>query len=601
MGFGEQLYDSHEISVYKKSGLDGHDGIDFALPSATPVLAVDAGKIILAKEDWIYGTSVVIEHSWGRTYYGHLSKLEVSEGDNVAIGAQIGLSGATGLATGPHLHFGLKPKQSDIANLYFGKIDPAPFFGLSTPDTTLSSADYPIAAKALVWNVEIPKGAEFTIGYKYKAPNKSPYFYTLGPLQFIADNAREDAKPAKFDVNINPFVLGEATQSAIQQSSNSAMEQSNNPTTSNVADAIQQSNNETIQQSNNGFLIFSEIRQWQLAIDATNTIILDSNADGTCGSGCLTIPSDWTAVNTIYTIGGGGAGDNNSTSVGVGGGGGGAYATAVNQSLSGNVGFNVGSAGTDGVNAGNTYFCSTNVSGCTHYTDTNVIVSAKGGVTATSATGAAGGDLSGVATGGVEFAGGAGGTAVNGGTEAAGGGGGAGSPNGTGGTGGAGDGVAAGDESSGGGGGSGCDSIGTANDGVAGVIDGGAGGNSCFASGGIGGASANGSPGTNGSGGGGRDEGSGADDGGLGGNGVGSSDPSLAGGGGGGGDDDSGGVGAAGGSYGGGGGGGATVGNGAGGVIVITYTILGPFPANPDLAMRHGKWFSGGVEQQFAF
>ncbi len=76
-----------------------------------------------------------------------------------------------------------------------------------------------------------------------------------------------------------------------------------------------------------------------------------------------------------------------------------------------------------------------------------------------------------------------------------------------------------------------------------------------------------------------------------------SDDPSLSGGGGGAGDDDSGGVGGAGGFYGGGGGGGATVGVGRGGVIVITYTVLSPV----DQVMRHGKYFSGGVEQRFTF
>ncbi len=588
-GFGEQLYDPTEISVYKKSGLDGHDGIDFGLPSDTPVVAVDAGKVILAQEKWIYGTSVVIEHSWGRSYYGHLSSLAVATGDNVTVGQEIGLSGSTGLSTGPHLHFGLKPKNNDINNLYYGKIDPAPFFGLANEDATLSTADYPIAAKALVWNVDVEKGAEFTIGYQYKAPNRFPYFYNIGPLQFITADIKEASNAAKFDAETNPFVLGEATSSGELNSSPSAALSLPSGSSTDPESSAQKEK-----------VIFSEIRQWQIAADATNTVILDANADGTCGSGCWTVPSDWTDVNTIYTIGGGGAGDNTSASAGEGGGGGGAWARIYNANLTGgnNVGFNVATGGTDSVQPGAaTWFCN-NTTLCTGIATGNVIVSADSGTTATGVTGAAGGDLTGVGPNG-ELAGGAGGTGNTVTPDTTGGGGGAGSPNGTGGTGGNGDNDTAGEEPHGGGGGSGCDAIGASNNGVAGDNDGGTGGDSCFATGGAGGTgtSGSGSPGANGSGGGGGDA---TGSGGRGGDGVQSSDPSLAGGGGGGGDDDTGGVGGAGGCYGGGGGGGETVGAGCSGVIIITYTLIGP--ANNSGLMRHGKWFDAtGVEKYFTF
>lgn len=586
LGFGEQLVDKTEISIYKKSGLDGHDGIDFALPKGTPVLSVDAGKVILAKENWIYGTSVVIEHSWGRSYYGHLSEIKIGQGSFVQKGTQLGFSGSTGLSTGPHLHFSLKPNNNDINNLYYGKIDPAPFFGLASVDEVLSVSDYPIKAKAIVWNVDIAKGAEFTLGYQYKSPNKSPYFYTIGPLQFISS---EDItqEPAKFDVNENPFVLGEADSTSSLQATDSA-----GLDATGSAELQPQSNNSTIQQANNESVVFSEIRQWQIAVDVDSTVVLDANGDGTCGSGCWTVPSDWTDVNTIYVIGGGGAGDNLST--GGGGGGGGAFASITNVDLTAdtNVNFSVGAGGTDAVNGGNSWFCN-NTTSCANYTDTNVVVSAQGGTTATTATGASGGS-GGVS---VDFAGGAGGTGDAAGDDSTGGGGGAGSPNGTGGTGGAGDSNAGGDEANGGGGGSGWDAGGTANDGIAGSVSGGAGGDSLYALGGTGPNNSNGNPGTRGSGGGGGDTGL---NGGAGGDGDSNDHPSLSGGGGGGGDDDSPGVGGNGGLYGGGGGGGNTVGTGGGGVIVIVYTQLVTGPTLEQI-MRHGAWFDAGVEQPFTF
>jgi murein DD-endopeptidase MepM/ murein hydrolase activator NlpD len=61
-----------------------------------------------------------------------LSQVTISAGDHVTKGEQIGFSGNTGEATGPHLHFGMKPNTPDMQNGYFGKIDPLPYFGRAT-------------------------------------------------------------------------------------------------------------------------------------------------------------------------------------------------------------------------------------------------------------------------------------------------------------------------------------------------------------------------------------------------------------------------------------------------------------------------------------
>lgn len=279
-GFGENIADPTERDIYKKSGLDGHDGTDFGMPDGTPIVSVDSGKVILAQEKWIYGTSIVIQHAWGRSYYGHLSKLEVKEGDDIASGQEIGLSGHTGLATGPHLHFGIKPKNSDMENLYFGKIDPAPFLGLASEDKTLSVADYPIAAKALVWYVNIEKGAEFTIGYHYKAPNKSPYFYSIGPLQFISSDIPVEQQ-AKFDVKKNPFVLGDSTVSSSSAKQN---------TTLTAPSAQVPTENQNVSKTKEE-VVFSEIRQWQIAIDAPTRFYLPST--GTSPLTSLAADAGW--------------------------------------------------------------------------------------------------------------------------------------------------------------------------------------------------------------------------------------------------------------------------------------------------------------------
>ena len=92
---------------------DGHDGYDYAL-TYEPVAAAAPGTVMVA--NWLdpnchtclSGLTIEINHGNGLlTFYGHLSQLYVSKGQYVRRGQVIGLSGSTGTATGPHLHFGV--------------------------------------------------------------------------------------------------------------------------------------------------------------------------------------------------------------------------------------------------------------------------------------------------------------------------------------------------------------------------------------------------------------------------------------------------------------------------------------------------------------
>ncbi|MET8178786.1 M23 family metallopeptidase [Streptomyces sp. NPDC005336] len=83
-----------------------HTGIDFHAASGTSVHAVGSGEVVEAGWGGSYGNNVVIKMNDGTyTQYGHLSSIGVSVGQKVTPGQQIGLSGATGNVTGPHLHF----------------------------------------------------------------------------------------------------------------------------------------------------------------------------------------------------------------------------------------------------------------------------------------------------------------------------------------------------------------------------------------------------------------------------------------------------------------------------------------------------------------
>ncbi|MGD1216738.1 MAG: M23 family metallopeptidase [Terriglobales bacterium] len=95
--------------VFNGSVQSTHQGLDFRVPSGTSVVAVNSGHVILARPLFFEGNCAVIDHGQGLlTLYLHLSKFSVKEGDDVSKGQEIGLSGGTGRATGPHLHLAVR-------------------------------------------------------------------------------------------------------------------------------------------------------------------------------------------------------------------------------------------------------------------------------------------------------------------------------------------------------------------------------------------------------------------------------------------------------------------------------------------------------------
>jgi murein DD-endopeptidase MepM/ murein hydrolase activator NlpD len=86
-----------------------HLGLDFRVPSGTPVAAMNDGTVLLARPLFFEGNFVVIDHGQGLlTLYLHLSEFKVNEGEHIKRGQEIGLSGGTGRATGPHLHVAVR-------------------------------------------------------------------------------------------------------------------------------------------------------------------------------------------------------------------------------------------------------------------------------------------------------------------------------------------------------------------------------------------------------------------------------------------------------------------------------------------------------------
>lgn len=97
-----------------------HHGIDIGAPTGTPIRAFAGGTVVFAGPRGGYGNLVIIDHGSGITSrYAHASTIDVGVGQTLPAGTVIGRVGATGTATGPHLHFELRRGDESF--------DPAPF------------------------------------------------------------------------------------------------------------------------------------------------------------------------------------------------------------------------------------------------------------------------------------------------------------------------------------------------------------------------------------------------------------------------------------------------------------------------------------------
>ncbi len=101
-------------------GAEFHPGQDIAAPRGTPVLAPAEGKVLEAGWKNGYGQTVVIDHGNGlTTRYGHLSKVEVSAGQELKRGDQLGQVGSTGRSTGPHLHYEVRVGELPVSPQHY--------------------------------------------------------------------------------------------------------------------------------------------------------------------------------------------------------------------------------------------------------------------------------------------------------------------------------------------------------------------------------------------------------------------------------------------------------------------------------------------------
>lgn len=102
-------YNKHEISS------SYHLGLDLASVAKAPIIASNAGKVIFAGENGIYGLSIIIDHGFGLySLYGHCSSADIKVGDRVKAGDMIARTGTSGLALGDHVHFGILIGSTEV-------------------------------------------------------------------------------------------------------------------------------------------------------------------------------------------------------------------------------------------------------------------------------------------------------------------------------------------------------------------------------------------------------------------------------------------------------------------------------------------------------
>jgi murein DD-endopeptidase MepM/ murein hydrolase activator NlpD len=121
---GEMAPNFGERRIYNNVPRSRHSGVDISAPAGDPVRASNTGRVVLARDLYFSGKTVILDHGLGLfTYYCHFSRIKVKRGEVVKKGGVIGLVGSTGRSTGPHLHWSARIRES--------RVDPMALLNLS--------------------------------------------------------------------------------------------------------------------------------------------------------------------------------------------------------------------------------------------------------------------------------------------------------------------------------------------------------------------------------------------------------------------------------------------------------------------------------------
>ena len=139
---GAQTSPFGTLRTYNKKRRSRHLGLDLDGAVGAPIVAANRGAVLLATERFYSGGTVVIDHGQGlMTVYFHMSRIGVTVGDEVDKGQEIGLVGATGQVTGPHLHFSVR-----LGGLY---VDPGRLLLLDLSNDADAARSMPSSSSSL--------------------------------------------------------------------------------------------------------------------------------------------------------------------------------------------------------------------------------------------------------------------------------------------------------------------------------------------------------------------------------------------------------------------------------------------------------------------
>lgn len=119
-GFGMRPHPRYKV-------MKQHTGVDFSVPSGTPIYVTGNGVVVEAGWRGGYGNTIMVDHGFNyKTLYAHLSSIEVKKGQKVKRGEQIGRVGNTGVSVGPHLHYEVRYKDKPRNPVDFFTFDLTP-------------------------------------------------------------------------------------------------------------------------------------------------------------------------------------------------------------------------------------------------------------------------------------------------------------------------------------------------------------------------------------------------------------------------------------------------------------------------------------------
>ncbi|MBU1927583.1 M23 family metallopeptidase, partial [bacterium] len=112
--------DFGKARIYNDSLKGYHSGTDYRADVGTPIIASNDGVVALVEERFYSGGTVLVDHGQGiYTCYFHMSKFNVKKGQKIKKAQLLGLSGASGRVTGPHLHFAVRINKVQVDPLQF--------------------------------------------------------------------------------------------------------------------------------------------------------------------------------------------------------------------------------------------------------------------------------------------------------------------------------------------------------------------------------------------------------------------------------------------------------------------------------------------------